>query len=469
MLRPRTLPHDPVDSRQFEVAVRRLANSLDFGQRDSVFHGAGLEYVQSRPYVAGDAVKFIDWKISARLGKLYVKEFKETKQIPLYLLLDTSASMCVSSQPLSKYAWAVRVATGIGLAAQSSVTPVGLLGCGARELHIRPTLSRNIVMEWAHQLRQHDFTEVTSLSARARELAPSLAKRTTVIVLSDLHDPDAIAALQVLSQRNDCIVLHFEDPAEQGLRGSGIIRGVEAESGRGFVGFGGRRQVDSSGWKAELSRFGIDYLPLRTDEPILGKAHADITQARLRWQRVGGKEDLIPLGSGTVHLEATAAGLNGELRISAGEAGRADGSLRTGALGARWREAPLTAALRIDSNALAFVHLYVPEIDRAAGQLRADLEFGGSLGAPLVNGSIRVENGELDLYQVNLALRGVNAEARMLDNGFKFAATGSAGAGRLSAAGELVWRNRLPYGQLRITGNDLKLVDVPEARIHATP
>jgi len=111
----------------------------------------------------------------------------------------------------------------------------------------------------------------------------------------------------------------------------------------------------------------------------------------------------------------------------------------------------------------------VPEIDRAAGQLRADLEFGGSLGAPLVNGSIRVENGELDLYQVNLALRGVNAEARMLDNGFKFAATGSAGAGRLSAAGELVWRNRLPYGQLRITGNDLKLVDVPEARIHATP
>jgi uncharacterized protein (DUF58 family) len=271
MRRQRTLPHDPVDSRQFEVAVRRLANSLDFGQRDSVFHGAGLEYVQSRPYVAGDAVKFIDWKISARLGKLYVKEFKETKQIPLYLLLDTSASMCVSSQPLSKYAWAVRVATGIGLAAQSSVTPVGLIGCGARELHIRPTLSRNIVMEWAHQLRQHDFTEVTSLSARARELAPSLAKRTTVIVLSDLHDPDAIAALQVLAQRNDCIVLHFEDPAEQGLRGAGIIRGVEAESGRSFVGFGGRRQVDSSGWKAELSRFGIDYLPLRTDEPILGK------------------------------------------------------------------------------------------------------------------------------------------------------------------------------------------------------
>ena len=265
------MPHDPVDSRQFEVAVRRLADSLDFGQRDSVFHGAGLEYVQSRPYVAGDAVKFIDWKVSARLGKLYVKEFRETKQIPLYLLLDTSASMCVTSRPLSKYAWAVRIATGIGLAAQSTVTPVGLLGCGARELHVRPTLSRNVVMEWAHQLRRHDFAERTSLAARARELAPALTRRTTVVVLSDLHDPDAISALQVLAQRHDCVVLHLEDPAEEGLRGAGIIRGVEAESGRGFVGLGSRRQVDASGWKAELTRFGIDYLRLRTDEPILGR------------------------------------------------------------------------------------------------------------------------------------------------------------------------------------------------------
>lgn len=270
MLRPSTLAHDPVDSRQFEVAVRRLANSLDFGQRDAVFHGAGLEFAQSRPYVPGDPVKFIDWRVSARLRKLYVKEFRETKQIPLYLLVDTSASMCVSSQPLSKYAWAVRVATGIGLAAQGSVTPVGLLGCGARELHVRPTLSRHVVMAWAHELRRHDFREATSLAARVRELAPSLSRRTTVVVLSDLHDPGAIAALQMLAQRHDCVVLHFEDPAEAGMSGAGIIRGVEAESGRSFVGLGARARVDASGWRAELSRFGIDYLRLRTDLPLLG-------------------------------------------------------------------------------------------------------------------------------------------------------------------------------------------------------
>lgn len=262
---------EPVDARQFEVAVKHLANSLSFGQEESVFHGSGLEYAQSRLYVAGDPVKAIDWKVSARVGKLYIKEYQEPKQMPLYLLLDTSASMCVTSQPMSKYAWAVQIATGIALAAQANVTPVGLLGCGARELHVRPTLSRNVVMEWSHQLRHHDFLEDTSLAARAREVAPSLKRRTMVIVLSDLHDPEAFPALQVLAQEHDVIVLHLQDPAETGVRGAGLFRGVEAESGRAFVGHGRRAWVDAAGWKSELTRFGIDYLHLPTDEPILGK------------------------------------------------------------------------------------------------------------------------------------------------------------------------------------------------------
>ena len=175
MRRKVKLSQDPVDARQFEVTVKHLANSLNFGQEESVFHGGGLEYAQSRLYVPGDPVKFIDWKVSARVGKLYIKEFQEPKQIPLYLLLDTSASMCLSSQPLSKYAWAVRIATGIALAAQSNMTPVGLLGCGARELHVRPTLSRNLVMEWSHKLRHARFPR-GDLAGQARARSRALAQ-----------------------------------------------------------------------------------------------------------------------------------------------------------------------------------------------------------------------------------------------------------------------------------------------------
>jgi uncharacterized protein (DUF58 family) len=265
------LNDDPVDARQFEVTVKHLANSLNFGQDESVFHGGGLEFAQSRLYNPGDPVKFIDWKVSARVGKLFIKEYQEPKQIPLYLLVDTSASMCVSSQVLSKYAWAVRIATGIALAAQSTMTPVGLLGCGARELHVRPSLSRNLVMEWSHKLRHHNFVEETSLAQRAREITPALKRLTTVIVLSDLHDPGAFAALQVLGQEHDCIVLHLQDPAELNVKGAGLFRGAEAESGRAFVGHGRREFIDSAAWQSELTRFGIDYLYLRTDQPILGR------------------------------------------------------------------------------------------------------------------------------------------------------------------------------------------------------
>ena len=260
---------DPLDARQFEIAVRKLADSISYGQESSIFHGAGLEYEQSRLYMPGDSTRFIDWRVSARAGKLFVKEFEEPKRVPLYLLIDTSASMCVSSLPLSKYGLALQIATAIALAAQSKMRPVGVMGCGERELHVEPTLSRNVVMNWSQELRHHNFLEATSLGRRARELAPNLGHRNTVIVLSDFHDEDGVAAIRMLAQRHDCVALHLEDPAEYGVRGGGIFRGREAETGRQFVGRGGAKWRSAVSLQNELTRFRIDYCHLRTDRAIV--------------------------------------------------------------------------------------------------------------------------------------------------------------------------------------------------------
>lgn len=262
------LTHDPLDARQFERAVRRLADALSYGQESSPFLGAGIEYVQSRLYQPGDPVKFIDWRVTGRTGRFHVKEYEAPRQMPVYLLVDTSASMCITSQHLSKYAWAVQLAGGLALAALDHMNPVGLLGVGERELHQTPTLARNAVMQWMHQLRHYRFVEGTTLGRRVRELIPRVEQRCLFIVLSDLHDPDAIPAIRLMAQDHDCMVLHLEDPAERGQTGGGIFRAVEAETGRAFVAHGRSRWFAEDATHA-LSRAGVDYLPLQTDRPIL--------------------------------------------------------------------------------------------------------------------------------------------------------------------------------------------------------
>lgn len=286
MRRTFEIPDDPVDARQFELSVKRLADSLLFGPDESIYHGSGLEYSQSRLYEPGDSIKLMDWKVSARTGKHYVKEYQEPRQVPLYVLLDTSASMCVSSRPLSKYAWAVRIAAAIALAVQSQLTPVGLIACGQRKLRISPTLARNEVMQWAHGLRRHGFLEGTYLGSRLRELMPTLRRRSALVVLSDLHDSDAVPALRLVAQQHDCVVIHLRDPAELGVRGAGLFRGQEAETGRTFVASGWRRWWAHQNLRRRLSRQGIDYLLLQTDRPMIAplrmflKARGQNTGAR---------------------------------------------------------------------------------------------------------------------------------------------------------------------------------------------
>ena len=260
---------DTLNARQFFLAVKKLADSLSYGTDRSPFLGAGVEFVQSRPYQWGDPIRAIDWRVTARTGKIFVKEHEAPKRLPCFLLLDTSASMTVSSVKRSKYAVAVHVAGGLAFACLERISPVGVVGVGGRELRVEPSLSADQVMQWLHRLRHFRYDEPTALGRRIAELGTTLTTRALVIVLSDLHDPPALPALKQLAQRHDCVVLHLLDPAERGLRGGGFLRAREAETGRPLVTRGRQRWVDPDAVAEALRRAGIDYLRIETDTPFV--------------------------------------------------------------------------------------------------------------------------------------------------------------------------------------------------------
>jgi uncharacterized protein (DUF58 family) len=263
--------HDVLSARQFFLAVKKLADSLSYGMDRSPYLGSGVEYVQSRPYQYGDPIKLIDWRVTARTRKVHVKEYEAPKRMPVYLLVDTSASMTISSHHPSKYETAVFLAGGLALACLDRISPVGVLGVGGQGLHVRPSMSRDQVLEWLHRLRRFRYDETTSLGARLIELSPSLSHRVLVIVLSDMHDPRAIPALKRLAQEHDCAVLQLRDPAEDRLRGVGFVRATEAETGRALLVRGRVRGSDSAHVGEQLKKAGIDYLLIQTDQPYASR------------------------------------------------------------------------------------------------------------------------------------------------------------------------------------------------------
>ncbi len=206
-----------------------------------------------------------------------------------------------------------------------------------------------------------------------------------------------------------------------------------------------------------------------TGAPWQGEVRADLSQAALRHKLASGRVDVLRLGSGLVAVRALAGSIDGELKLDAGERGTISGTLRAERIGTDPRRWPLRGALRAATGELGFITLYAPEIDRAAGRFDADIVIEGVATAPQLSGVMKLTAGELDFYQVNLALRAIDIEARLLSNNLEFTSRGKAGEGSLLTDGKLEWRESLPYGTVRFKGENLRVVNVPEARIDASP
>ena len=257
-----------MNSRQFVIAIKKLADSLSYGTDSSPFLGSGTEYVQSRQYIPGDPIKAIDWRVTARTGKHHIKEYETPKQMPCYLMIDTSASMTIGSTAWTKYALAVHIAGGLAFACLDRVSPVGIVGVGEEDIRYQPSLSRDQIMQWLHRLRHFDYHQETTLNRKLVEVSTSLKSRALIIVLSDLHEKDCLSSIKRVGQEHDCAVIQLTDPSEVAIRGAGFLRTREAETNESFVSRGKNIGADQDEIANTLKRGGIDHLQIMTDETI---------------------------------------------------------------------------------------------------------------------------------------------------------------------------------------------------------
>lgn len=262
------VPH-ALAAREFEIAARRLADDLTYGLDASRFVGAGVDYAQSRAFAYGDNVRSIDWRVTARTGRVHVKEYESTKRVPVFVVVDTSASMAYSTTRLSKHDLAVWIGAVLALAAVQRRSPVALVSCGERDTALSPTLSRGAVWRQIEALRAPGLGEKTRLADAIDRIEALTLHTSLVFVLSDMHAPDAERAVTRLGQRHDCVVLQLRDPGEGGRLRAGFLRAAEAETGEGFVASGRTRLQGAGHRPMRLIGAGVDHVVISTEGPIM--------------------------------------------------------------------------------------------------------------------------------------------------------------------------------------------------------
>jgi uncharacterized protein (DUF58 family) len=275
--------------RQLEIRTRRMVNDSLAGSYHSVFKGRGMDFDEVREYSPGDEVRTIDWNVTARAGRTFVKKFTEERELTIFLLVDISASGNFGSGALSKRDLAAELASVLAFSAIRNSDKVGLLLYTDRvERYLPPKKGRRHVLRVVRDILYHDAEGTRTDTVKALDVVNHvLHRRAIVFLISDFETPEEPTAaraqlrraMRQTNRRHDLIAVHVEDPREKELPNVGIVALEDAETGE-IV------ELDTSSTKLRgrfkalslergrqlLNDFrseGVDTLQLQTDMPYM--------------------------------------------------------------------------------------------------------------------------------------------------------------------------------------------------------
>src|SRR3984885_6899020 len=227
--------------RELEIRTRRMVDDSMAGAYHSVFKGRGMDFDEVREYSPGDEVRTIDWNVTARAGRAFVKKFTEERELTLFLLVDISASGNFGSGAMAKRDLAAEVASVLAFSAIRNSDKVGLILYTDRvERYLPPKKGRRHVLRVVRDILYHEPEGTGTDSVRALDVVNHvLHRRAIVFLISDFEVPgDQTAARAALrramrqtNRRHDLIAVQIVDPHEKELPNVGILALEDAETG----------------------------------------------------------------------------------------------------------------------------------------------------------------------------------------------------------------------------------------------
>jgi uncharacterized protein (DUF58 family) len=289
--------------RRVEVRTNRLVNDTMGGAYLSGFKGRGMDFEELREYMFGDDLRDIDWNVTHRLGRPFVKRFREERELTAVLAVDVSASSSFGSASRTKREFAAEIAATLAMSAAKNGDKVALLlFTDEVELFVPPRKGRRHILRLVREMLMFKpRRRGTDISGALGFLNHVLHRRAIVFLLTDfLHSDtgragsplatvgahgvtrptnrDVIAELGLTNTRHDVVCLHLHDPRESELPDAGLVTIEDAETGELLELNSTRSSVRekfaavNAGRLAELDRAlirtGVDTLRLKTTEPF---------------------------------------------------------------------------------------------------------------------------------------------------------------------------------------------------------
>ena len=266
--------------RKIEIKTRGLSQNIFAGQYHSAFKGRGMAFSEVREYQYGDDVRDIDWNVTARFHRPYVKVYEEERELTVMLLVDLSGSLDFGSVQQTKRDLVTEIASTLAFSAIQNNDKIGVILFTDRiEKYIPPKKGRKHILYIIHELLNFKPAGIrTDIGMAVSYLTQVMKRRCTAFLLSDFYSrSDFSKPIQIANSKHDVVAIQVYDPRAKSLPDIGLMKVRDAETGHEMI-------IDTS--SAKLRQAHARYWIERED--LLNRTFA---KSKVDWTSVATNEN----------------------------------------------------------------------------------------------------------------------------------------------------------------------------------